>query len=425
MTYLTTTAMARAMAAKPRGVFAAPRAHGDDPRALIEQINVAITELRATTDQRLADQDVVLANKLEAINATISELSRASEQQAQALAAARLGGGGNGITAEQRAHAEAFDGWFRRGREPDAGMRQLEVNAGLTSQSDPDGGYMVPTEMDATIDRVLGTVSAMRNLATVINVGAATYSKLVNQGGTSSGWVGEEQSRPETTAPKLAQIAIPVNEIYSNPATTQTLLDDAMFDVAAWLASEVSIEFAEEEGAAFINGNGTNKPRGILSYGTVANAQYAWGKIGFIGTGTSGDFAASGPADALIALYFALKSGYRNNASWVMNDAVMLSVRQMKDGQGNYLWAAPTQPGEIPTILGKPVITDDNMDAKGANKFPIAFGDFKRAYTIVDKGGTRLMRDPYTNKPFVYFYTTKRVGGAVTNFEAVKLLKLA
>jgi len=194
-------------------------------------------------------------------------------------------------------------------------------------------------------------------------------------------------------------------------------------DLAAWLASEVGITFAEQEGAAFISGNGVRRPRGLLTYPTVANASYDWGSIGYVVTGAAAAFATSNPADAMIDLYYALKAGYRNGATWLTSDAVMATIRKFKDGQGNYLWAPPTGVDMPATILGKPVATDDNMPALGANAFPVAFGDFRRAYLILDRVGIRVLRDPYTSKPNVKFYTTKRVGGGLANFEAVKLLK--
>lgn len=195
----------------------------------------------------------------------------------------------------------------------------MEIKAKLTTQSDPDGSYLVPEETEAGIDRVLGTVSTIRSLARTISISTNTYKKLVNMGGASSGWVGEEEARPGTGTPTLREIAINTGEIYAMPGATQTSLDDARIDLAAWLANEVSIEFAEQEEAALATGDGINKPRGILSYYTVANASYAWGKIGFVASGKAGGFAdasaTASPADALIDLYYALKSGYRNGAT--------------------------------------------------------------------------------------------------------------
>ena len=424
---------AGATIAMPRAVHAAPRADASNPAALIAQIQAGFEEFKGTIDANLGAKadDVVVQAKLDTLNAELNKLVNAFDEQSKTLAALRLGTPGESLSPEAAEHAGVFNTWFRKGdRAVDANMRELEVKAQLTTQSDPDGGYIVPSTMELGIDRVLGTVSAMRSVSRVIAIGTSEYKKLVSMGGATSGWVGEEDARPETETPKLREIAINTGEIYANPFATQTLLDDALVDIAAWLADEVSIEFAEQEGAAFLLGDGVKKPRGLLTYDTVANADYgkgkssAWGKIGFVTTGKAGGFADTAPADALMDLYYALRSGYRNGASFLVSDAVMGTIRKWKDGDGNYLWAPPT--GDMPaTFIGKPVQTDDNMPAVEAGKFPVAFGNFQRAYTIVDRKGIRVLRDPYTNKPFVGFYTTKRVGGGVTNFEAVKLLKVA
>lgn len=408
----------------PRALIGTVYADVSDPKAIAEQLQKAFGEFKTTNEQALASKvgDTLFNEKMTAINADLDKLVKAMDEQKAALAAAQLGGGGTGqITPEAQEHSNAFNAWFRKGSEP-ANMRELEVKAKLTTQSDPDGGYLVPTELDKNITRVLGTMSAMRDLARVIPIGTSQYEMLVSQGGATGGWVAEKDARPETGTPTLKKIVLNMGEIYAQPGATQTMLDDAFLDVAGWLAEEVSITFAEYEGAAFISGDGREKPRGILSYDKVSNDAYAWGKLGFVKTGGAAAFAAANPADALIALYYALKQGYRNGASFLTSDAVLGTMRAFKDGQGNYLWAPPTvdMPG---TILGKPVATDDNMEQLGAGKFPVAFGNFKRGYTIADRMGTRVLRDPYTNKPNVLFYTTKRVGGGVNNFEAIKLLK--
>jgi HK97 family phage major capsid protein len=415
--------------AAPRAVYASPRADvKDDPKALIAELNTAFAEFKTQNDARLKQlegngEDPVTAEQVEKINSTLGELQTAVEDQAKKLAAAKLNGGGADITPEAKEHARAFNGWFRKGAEPASGMRELEVKATLTSQSDPDGGYLVPVEMEDTIDRVLGTVSAIRSIANVRPISTTEYKKLVNMAGTGSGWVGEEESRPATATPTLREIAITAMELYANPFASQGELDDARIDVAQWLADEVSIAFAEKEGAAFVNGTGVKQPFGMLQYPTVDNGSYAWGSLGFVVSGAAAAFAATNPADALISLYFALKQGYRNGATFVTSDVVMATIRKFKDGQGNYLFSPPTGVDVPASLLGKPIVTDDNMPALGAGAFPVAFGNFKRGYTIVDRMGIRVLRDPYTNKPFVGFYTTKRVGGGVTNFEAIKLLK--
>src|SRR5690554_2497387 len=412
------------------------RADASEQTKVLNELKATFEAFKAERTKELDDikagmADVVQTEKVDRINADLGKLTKELDSVNAAIAAFKVGGaGGDAVDPAVAAHASAFNTWFRKGdRAIDADMRELEVNAKMTTQSDPDGGYLVPEETEAGIDRVLGTVSTMRSLARVISIGTSTYKKLVNMGGAGAGWVGEEEARPETDTPTLREISFNAAELYANPAITQTALDDARIDIAAWLADEVSIEFAEQEGAAFVAGNGVNKPRGFLSYDTVANASYAWGKLGYVASGKAADFADTSTtvskADALIDLYYALKSGYRNNASWLMSDAVMGTVRKFKDADGNFLWAPPTAAAGVATILGKPVANDDNMQAVGVGNFPIAFGDFSRGYLIVDRFGVRVLRDPYTNKPFVHFYTTKRVGGGVTNFEAIKLLKIA
>jgi HK97 family phage major capsid protein len=402
------------------------------PSALLADINKAFEEFKAEHNKDLKDikagmADVVQTEKVDRINADITKMNAEFDALNRQIAALKIGGAGGGVDPDKAQHAQAFNQFFRRG--VDAGLKDLEVKAKLTTQSDPDGGYLVPEETEAGIDRVLGTVSTVRSLARKMNISTDTYKKLVNMGGAASGWVGETAARPETGTPTLREIAINTAELYANPAATQKSLDDAAIDIAAWLADEVSIEFAEQEGAAFVNGDGVNKPRGILGYDAVANGSYEWGKLGYVATGASGAFATAtttvSPADAMIDLHYALKQGYRSNASWLMSDVTMGKVRKFKDAEGAFIWAAPSESSGVATILGKPTYTDDNMPALGAGSLSIAFGDFQRGYLIVDRLGIRVLRDPYTNKPNVMFYTTKRVGGGVVNFEAIKLMKFA
>lgn len=405
------------------------RADSGNAAQILTQLQKTFEDFKKERDEEIqalkkGQEDVVKTEKVERINAEVSKLQNALDEVNAAIAALKVGGSQEPGDPAKAEYAKAFNKWFRKGdRAVDADIGALAVKASLTTDSDPDGGYVVTPEMDGAIDRVLGTVSALRSLSRVVTISTDEFKKLVNMGGAGSGWVGEKESRPETDGPTLRELVFNTAEIYANPAATQKLLDDAFIDIAQWLADEVAIEFAEQEGAAFVTGDGVKKPRGILAYDTVANASYAWGKLGFVATGGAAGFAASDPADALIDLYYALKAGYRNGATWLTSDAVMGTIRKMKDGQGNYLWAPPTGPDMPATILGKPVVTDDNMPGLGANAFPVAFGNFQRGYLVVDRMGTRVLRDPYTNKPYVHFYTTKRVGGGVQNFEAIKLLK--
>ncbi|HXK43976.1 MAG TPA: phage major capsid protein [Anaerolineae bacterium] len=396
----------------------------------IQALGKAFDVFKAENDARLKEiekkgaADPLLSEKVDKINADIAQIS-ALKKQLETLETAVAqgqfpGGGKNELDRVKAQHKDAFAKFFRKGAE--GGLRDLEVQAGLSTLSDPDGGFLVPEDYEQAIDRVALSVSAMRRLATVRTIGTDTYKKLVNKGGASSGWVGEKGARAETNTPTLVEIAINAKELYAMPAATQTLLDDSRVDIAGWLADEVSIEFSEQESEAFINGNGVEQPKGIAAYTMVANASYAWGKVGYI---TSGNASLINDLDKLIDLQHALKPVYRNGAAWLMNDATLATIRKMKDGDGNYIWVPGLKDGAPDTLLGKPVEIDDNVDDIGAGKYPIFFANFKRAYLIIDRQGVRVLRDPYTSKPYVLFYTTRRVGGGIVMYEAIKALKVS
>lgn len=401
-----------------------------DAKKVLEDLQKAWHEFKAENDTRIkaleskGSVDALLVEKVEKINADISLLDSIKAQISNlemAVSQGQFGTGGDpSVDKAKSEHAKAFERFFRKG--VDAGLADLEVKASLRTSSDPDGGYTVPEEVEKTIDRVAETVSAMRRLATVMNISTDTYKKLVNMGGAGAGWVGETAARSETGTPTLKEIAINTKELYANPAATQTLLDDSAVNIANWLAGEVVIEFDEQEADAFIYGNGVEKPKGILGYTTVANASYAWGKIGYI---TSTHASTIPSADCLISLQHALKSRYRNGAAFLMADTTVEAIRKLKDTTNNYIWKPGIELGAPSTLLGKPVETDDNMPVIGANNMAIAYGNFKRAYMIIDRVGIRVLRDPYTNKPYVHFYTTKRVGGGIVMYEALKLLKVS
>ena len=394
----------------------------------IESIGRAFEQFKAENDARLKEiekkgnADPLLAEKVEKINADLTALG-AMKKQLEAIEAAvargQYPGGGTAKDKEVLARAKAFTHLMRGNLDA---VKDIEIQASASTLSDPDGGFTVPEEVDTAIDRVQGTLSAMRRLATVRAISTDTYKKLVNQGGATSGWVAEKGTRAETSTPTLKEIAINTKELYAMPAATQILLDDSRVDVGAWLADEVGIEFNEEEGDAFISGNGVEKPKGIAAYTMVANASYAWGKVGYI---AGGHATLLNNADKLIDLQHALKTSYRNGASWLMNDATCGVIRKFKDGEGNYLWRPGLIEDKPDTLLGKPVEYDDNLDDIGAGKYPIFYGNFKRAYLIIDRLGTRVLRDPYTSKPYVLFYTTKRVGGGIVMYEALKAFKIA
>jgi HK97 family phage major capsid protein len=401
------------------------RNEAGDVQSLLKSIQSAFDTFKIENNARLdaiekGKPDVLNEEKVNRINAELSDLS-------QKLAALTLNGGGEGRNAlsnEAAAHQKAFSSYFRRGAE--AGLRELEVKAALTSSADPEGGYAVSIDVEKTIDRVLTKVSAMRGLASVIQTTAATYRKPINKGGTTTGWVGQTGARSQTTAASLAAIDFEPKELYAEPAITQTLLDDAGLDIGQWLSDEVALVFAEQEGTSFITGDGAAQPFGLLSYKTVADASWAWGKLGFVAMGTGGAFKTDGTAfDDVIDLQTSLKQGYRPGASWLMNRKTEAAVRKIKDPEGHYLWQPALQQGTIATLSGHPIAIDDNMQDIAAGNYPIAFGDFRRGYLIVDRIGIRVIRDNITVKGYVLFYTTKRVGGGVQNFEAIKLAKIS
>lgn len=422
------TAVAPVLNARARGIFGV-RADAANADKILNELKKTFEEFKAEHKAELeaVKKDVVQTEKVDRINAEVTKLQGAIDEVNALVAALRVNGGGSGdkLTEDERAHAKGFNAYFRKGAE--AGLRDLEVKAAATTDNDPNGGYLVDKQTEQTIDRVLGTVSAIRSIASVMTISAQTYRKLVGQGGATGGWVGEKQARPETTSPTLAALEFPAMELYANPSATQTMLDDARVDIAAWLGDEVSITFADLEGVAFYSGDGNNKPRGIASYTMVADSSYAWGKVGYQVSGVAAalnDSTHNG-ADAVTDLVYSIKQGYRNNARFLMNRKTQAAVRKFKTlgTEQLPLWQPSLQVGQPATLMGYPITDDDNVEDIGANKYPMWFGDFKRAYLIVDRAGIRVLRDPFTNKPYVMFYTTKRVGGGIQNFEALKALK--
>lgn len=381
---------------------------------------------KESNDERLREierksADVLTEEKVDRINRALDEQKRAIDELM--LAASRPSLSGEFKAAPDRAARErkaAFDRYMRKGDA--SGFESLELKS-LSAGTPADGGYVVPTEIEQTIDRVLAKYSPIRSIATVRQIGGNVYRKPIATSGAATGWVAETDARTETTAPTLSAIDFPAMELYAMPAATQVLLDDAQVDTEAWLANEVQTVFAEQESAAFVSGNGTSKPKGFLSYTTVADSSWAWNKIGYVVTGVSGGFAASNPADNLLDLAYAPKQAYRAGGTWVMNRKTESTIRKFKDSSGNYIWQPGTIAGAPATLFGYPVVESEDMPDIAADSFSVAFGDFARGYLIVDRVGIRVLRDPYTAKPYVLFYTTKRVGGGVQNFEAIKLLK--
>ena len=310
------------------------------------------------------------------------------------------------------------DGYLRRG----ATQEIKSITAGVPG----DGGYAVPRQIDAAIARQLTEISPIRAIAQVVQTGSADYRKLVTLGGTASGWVSESAGRPETATPNFSEIAPPTGELYANPAASQAMLDDAGFDLESWLASEIGQEFARAEGAAFINGSGVNQPRGFLAAPMTEefDEDRPFGTLQYIASGDAGGFGAE-PDAMLIDLVHSLKAGHRQGASFVMNSATLAEVRKLKTANGAFLWQPGMVDGQPDRLLGYPVVEAEDMPDIAAGACPIAFGNFRHGYLIAERSATQVLRDPFTNKPFVHFYATKRVGGQVLDSNAIKLLKIA
>lgn len=356
--------------------------------------------------------DVVTRDKLDKVNAAVGDLQSALDKHSTALAAIELGGsGGENDRVKDKGYTDAFMAHIRKG----------DVQASLNKGVDAEGGYLAPREWDRTITDKLVILSEMRSLATVQTISGNGFKKLFNLRGTTSGWVGETAARPETVAPTFGSMDFQTGELYANPAATQQMLDDAEVDLEAWLAGEVETEFAYQEGLAFVSGTGANgRPNGILTYVT-GGANAAANPLGAIATVNSGA-AATVTADGIVNLVHALPTAYSQNARFAMNKGTLAAVRLLKDTTSNYLWQPSYQAGQPSTLLGYAVSEIAAMPALGAASKSVLFGDFARTYLIIDRVGTRILRDPFTNKPFVMFYTTKRVGGGVVNPEAMKAL---
>ena len=313
------------------------------------------------------------------------------------------------------------DSYLRKGLE--SGFETKRLSVGVAGE----GGLAVPLEIDRRIETALKAISPIRAIADMVKVGSANYRKLVAVGGFASGWVGEAAARPETATPIFNEVAPAMGEIYANPAATQPMLDDAMFDVEGWLANEIAAEFARAESVAFVSGSGSGQPKGFLTYpvATAGDAARPFGTLQYLPSGAAGAFAASNPADRLVDMVHALRTPYRQGAVWVMNSNSISVIRKFRDSTGDFIWRNGLQDGEQATLLGYPVVEVDAMPDIGANSLSIGFGQFRSAYVIAERGETGVLRDPYSNKPFVHFYATRRVGGAVVNSEALKLMRFS
>ncbi|MDA7424673.1 phage major capsid protein [Thalassococcus lentus] len=318
-------------------------------------------------------------------------------------------------------HQKAFDAYLRSG--DDDGLRGLELEGkAMSTAVNSDGGYLVDPQTSDTIKSVLASTASIRAIANVVNVEASSFDVLIDQNDTGAGWADETSASAESGTPTIDRISIPLYELNALPKVSQRLLDDSAFDVEGWLAGRIADKFARAEADAFVNGDGVDKPRGFLDHATVADDSWSWGNIGYVNSGSATDL---GDGDALITLVYALGAQYRAGATFVMNSKTAGALRKLKDGDGRHLWSDGFAAGEPARLLGYPVLIAEAMPDIGADAFPIAFGDFSHGYTIAERPDLRVLRDPFSAKPHVLFYATKRVGGDVSDFAAIKFMRCA
>ncbi|MDR3475194.1 MAG: phage major capsid protein [Devosia sp.] len=398
-------------------IKATPGGSGGDVADRFGSFMTAFEEFKRGNDQRLAEierrgaADAVTEDKLGRLNTALDSAKSALERATLERARPRLEGTAPRLTGTDE-YKDAFSAYVKRGEEK-----------ALSIGSNPDGGYLVPVETESQINQMLTAISPIRSIAGVRQVSSSVYRKPITIAGPAVGWVAETAARPQTNSQTIDAVSFPTAELYAMPAATSAFLDDAAVDVGQWIADEVNAAFAEQEGTAFVTGDGSNKPTGFLHATQVAEASWSWGNIGFIKTSVDGDWPASNPSDILVDLVYTLKAGYRQNATWVMNRHTQAALRKLKDGEGNYLWQPAATPDGRATLMGFPLVEAEDMPDIGSGATPIAFGDFKRGYLVVDRMGVNVLRDPFSAKPYVLFYTTKRVGGGVQDFDAIKLLK--
>jgi len=404
----------------------------------------SIAEFREANDERLRQRetkgsaDPLLEAKVDRIGAEVARMGdRMSRQEAagkrpafgaldtadevKACAAFAKERGAEMDLEAYKNYKSAFSNYIRKNN---AG-NQVEEQKALSVGSDADGGFAVSPDMSGQIVKLISETSPMRSVANVTVIGSDALEGVRDLNEATSGWVGETEDRAETTAPKLGEWRIPVYEQYAEPRATQKLLDDAMFNVEEYLGQKIADRFSRMENAAFINGNGVKKPRGILTYAAGTPSASNFNVIEQVLSGASAGFDEDDGADALLNLIYSLKADYRAGASFMMKRSTLAAIRKLKDGSGNYIWQPGDDATQKGTIFGFNVVEAEDMPELSAGSLSIAFGDFKSAYQIVDRQGIRILRDSFTAKPYVKFYTTKRVGGDVVNFEALKLMKFA
>jgi HK97 family phage major capsid protein len=415
-------------------------------KRLADELMSTVAAFRTKNDESLEElrkkkiDDVVLKDHVDRINDAIDKVEKKLTDELLDIKRKAIFEGQREAkkpeAPELVEYRKEFDGYLRgkfgsddRPRElKEACAKAFEAKA-LSVGEDASAGFTVLPTIETTMTEIAVLVSPVRSVANVSTISTDRVEFPVNKRGTNFGWSGETDPRTATQNSQIGKTEIPVHEMWAQPGATQSFLDDTYLDAENWIANEVAIAFSQGEGVSFVSGNGVKKPQGFLAYPVVADASWSWGNVGYVASGTSGGFTppATGPlvqgADVFADLVAALKYQYRQNARFAANRRTVAAMRKLKDLHANYLWVPGLAMGQKDSFYGYPLAEFEDMPDLAANSYSIAFADFKQFYRIVDRVGIRTLRDPFTNKPFVMFYTTKRVGGAIDNFEAGKLLK--
>ncbi len=385
-----------------------------------------MTEVKAAAGAdmpgELGSEMIGFVNELKSFRADIQKRLQAQEERMTMLDRKTISRGRAPLSVEADAgapHQKAFDAYIRHG--DDDALRGLPLE-GKAMSTVSDGGFLAAPTVALQVQDALNVTASLRRVANVVTVESANFEMLVDMGDIASGWSTEATAQAETGTSTVQRVVIPVHELSAMPKASQRLLDDAAFDIETWLADCIAGKFARAEASAFVSGDGVNKPKGFLTHARAANAAATNVQIGTIPSGGAGDFAATNPANALIDLVYALGAQYRANGTFVMNSKTAAAVRKMRDTDGRFLWADSLAMGQPPQLLGYPVLLCEDMPDIAAGSASIAFGDFRTAYTIVERPDLRVLRDPFSAKPHVLFYATKRVGGGVTDARAIKLM---
>jgi HK97 family phage major capsid protein len=401
--------------------------HDYDIQTNINELARTFEEFKSTQDERLnllekkGISDPLMEEKLSRIETSLDQ----SEKRLKQMEAQRIRPQVETSSEPFCHHQRAFMDYIRKGL--DAPLHHFEQKA-LSTTADRDGGYLVPPALGERLYATLQATSSLRGLASIREISTSALEMLIDKDEANAGWVTEVQERGETTTPELIKIRIPVHEMYAKPRATKKLLDDAMLNVEEWLAEKIAQKMGSMESTAFVKGDGQNKPKGILAYETTSKAAWEWGKLEEVKTTAKGDLVGDIGVISLQDIFFSLKPQYLSGASWLMSQSAQARLRRLKDADsGRYLWEPPLAGVSNPTLLGYPIVVSDAMPSlvTGAASKSVIFGNFKDGYQIVDRTGIHVLRDPYSAKPYVEFYATRRVGGDVLNFEALKVLNFS